>query len=53
MNNCIYTCHMFLYLYLPLIFFKNKQITKNVLLCSILKRTLLTYAFCMYQSNIK
>jgi hypothetical protein len=23
----VYTCHMFLYLYLPLLFFKNKQIT--------------------------
>jgi hypothetical protein len=25
----VYTCHMFLYLYLSLLFFKNKQITKK------------------------
>jgi hypothetical protein len=25
----VYACYMFLYLYLPLLFFKNKQITKK------------------------
>ena len=25
----VHACHMFLYLYLPLLFFKNKQITKK------------------------
>ena len=28
----VYACHMFLYLYLPLLFFKNKQITKKIAL---------------------
>ena len=27
--NIVHTCHMFLYLYLPLLLFKNKQITKK------------------------
>jgi hypothetical protein len=29
LNKIVYTCHMFLYLYLALLFFKNKQIKKK------------------------